>query len=159
MKTKPIFLDGQIVKARSEMIDSLMPGVVQGEGVFETMRVYNGRIFAIDRHFQRLTRGLRLFNIRSPYSEDQWMNNLYQTIRANSLREARIRLAIWKDQKKRHIAIVCQAISSDWVMKNKQGLTAMISTVKRNKTKHSNIKSLDYLCFRKAFKEAEDHLF
>jgi len=58
MKTKSIFLDGQIVKARTGLIDSLAPGVVQGKGVFETMRLYGGKIFALEDHLNRLFRGL-----------------------------------------------------------------------------------------------------
>lgn len=155
MKTRSIFLDGQMVKARSELINSLAPGIVRGEGVFETMRVYNGIIFVLQKHFDRLFRGLRLLEIRSPYTKKQWERHLYQTININSLKEARIRLSVWQENGKLRIAIVCQDVKSDRLCKRQSGLKAMISSVRRNKTRYSNIKSMDYLCFRKAFKEAE----
>ena len=85
MKTRSIFLDGQMVKARMELIDSLAPGIVRGKGVFETMRVYNGTVFALQKHFDRLFRGLRLLKIRSPYTKKQWEKCLYQTININFL--------------------------------------------------------------------------
>jgi len=159
MKTKSIFLDGQMIKARMEFIDSLAPGIVQGKGVFETMRVYSGKIYALQKHFDRLFRGLRLLGIRSPYTKKQWEQHLYQTINVNSLKEARIRLAVWREGGKLRIAIVCQDVKRDHPRKKQSGLKAMISGVRRNKTRYSNIKSMDYLCFRKAFKQAEEQGF
>jgi len=159
MKTRSIFLDGQMVKARMEFIDSLAPGIVQGKGVFETMRVYNGTVFALQKHFDRLFRGLRLLKIRSPYTKKQWEQYLYQTININSLKEARIRLAIWRDGRQLRIAIVCQNVKRDRLPKGQSGLKVMISSVRRKMTRYSNIKSMDYLCFRRAFKEAEGQGF
>lgn len=159
MKGGSIFLDGCMVKARSELIDSLAPGIVQGKGVFETMRVYNGVIFSLQKHFDRLFRGLRLLAIRSPYSRKQWEQYLYQTIHVNSLKEARVRLAIWREGGQLRIAIVCQEIENSQARKNQGGLKATISSVQRKKKKYSNIKSLDYACFRKAFDEAKKQGF
>lgn len=159
MKTRSIFLDGQMVKARMELIDSLAPGIVRGKGVFETMRVYNGTVFALQKHFDRLFRGLRLLKIRSPYTKKQWERHLYQTININSLKEARIRLAVWREGGKLRIAIVCQDVKNDRPRKGRSGFKAMISSVRRKKTRYSNIKSMDYLCFREAFKEAEGQGF
>jgi len=110
-KAKSLFLDGQMVKARTELLNSLAPGVVQGEGVFETMRVYQGVIFALNMHFNRLYRGCRFYNIRPPYSKRQLEQYLYQTIKINDLKDARIRLAVWKENRHLRIAIVCQNIN------------------------------------------------
>lgn len=159
MKTKSIFLDGQMVQARADLIDSLAPGVAQGKGVFETMRVYNGTIFSLEKHFHRLFRGLRLLKIRSPYSKKQWQQYLDQTIKANALKEARIRLAVWREEKKLRIAIICQDVGDHWGRKNQKGIKALVSSIRRKKTKYSNIKSMDYQCFRMAFTEAKEQGF
>jgi len=155
MKTRSIFLDGQMIKARAELIDSLVPGVVQGKGVFETMRVFNGKIFSLDKHFDRLFRGLRLLKIRSSYSKKQLKAYLDQTIKANLLKEARIRLAVWREKRQLRIAVVSRDIRSVWVQKDQKGIRAFVSNVIRKKTQFSNIKSMDYLCFRQAFHEAK----
>jgi branched-chain amino acid aminotransferase len=123
------------------------------------MRVYNGTIFALDKHFNRLFRGLKLLNVRSPYSRKQWSRRLYQTIKANSLKEARIRLAVWREKGHLRIAIVCQNIKSEGAGKVQTGVKALISSVRRKKTKHSHIKSMDYACFREAFLEAKKEGF
>ena len=155
MKTKSIFLDGQMVKARAELIDSLVPGVVAGKGVFETMRVYNGKIFSLDKHFDRLFRGLRLLKVRSSYSKKQLEVYLDRTIKANFLKEARIRLAVWREKGQLRIAVVCQDIRRCWVQKDQKGIRAVVSSVIRKKTQFSNIKSMDYHYFRQAFNEAK----
>ncbi len=155
MKTRSIFLDGQMVKARTELIDSLLPGVVAGKGVFETMRVYNGKIFSLDKHFDRLFRGLRLLKIRSPYSNIQLGVYLDRTIKVNLIKEARIRLAVWREKRQLRIAVVCQDIRSNWVQKDQKGIRAVVSSVIRKKTQFSNIKSMEYHCFRQAFNEAK----
>ena len=140
-------------------MDSLLPGVLQGQGVFETMRVYNGTIFSLAKHFDRLFRGLKLLKIPSPYSKKQWQKYLYQTIKVNSLKEARIRLAVWREKGKLRIAIVCQDFKDSLIRKDQMSLRAIISSVRRKKTQYSNIKSMDYLCFRQAFKEAKEQGF
>ena len=140
-------------------MDSLLPGVLQGQGVFETMRVYNGTIFSLAKHFDRLFRGLKLLKIPSPYSKKQWQKYLYQTIKVNSLKEARIRLAVWREKGKLRIAIVCQDFKDSLIRKDQMSLRAIISSVRRKKTRYSNIKSMDYLCFRQAFNEAKEQGF
>ena len=156
MKTKSIFLDGQMVKARAELVDSLLPGVIAGKGVFETMRVYNGKVFSIDKHFDRLFRGLRLLKIRPSYSKKQMEIYLDRTIKANLLKEAKIRLSVWKEKRQLRIAVVCQDIGGSWVKKDQKGIRAIVSSVIRKKTQFSNIKSMEYHCFRQAFNEAKE---
>jgi len=144
-----------MVHARRDLIDSLAPGIVQGEGVFETMRVVNGHIFALEEHFNRLWRGLKLLNMRSPYTQKQWRQTLQHTIKLNGFKNAQIRLAIWNENEKLRIAIVCRDIKNHWSRKYKQGIKAVVTSVKRNKMRTSNIKSMDYGCFRQAYEEAQ----
>ena len=155
IQTRSIFLDGHFVKARENLIDSLSPGIIHGKGAFETMRVYNGKIFVLEEHFKRLVRGLKRFRIRSPYSTKQWEKYLYQTIKTNSLKEARIRLAVWRENRRLRIAIVCQDINPSWDRKYTKGIKAGISDIKRKRSRFSNVKSIDYSCFRQAFEEAK----
>ena len=154
MKTKKLFLDGKLVDAKKELLESLAPGVVRGDGVFETMRVKEGRIFVLENHLERLFRGLRILNIKSPYSRKRLEQRLYGIVRANGYREARMRLAVWKNKKQVHTAIVCQKIREVDGFTNRQGIKAVISSVRRCRTRYSHIKSLDYLCFRNAYVEA-----
>src|SRR3989338_2054323 len=155
MQTKAIFLDGHMTRARAELIDSLTPGVVQGTGVFETMRVYQGTIVSLEEHFRRMSRGLKRLKIRSPYSEKKWKECLYQTIKINALANARIRLALWKERGVIRIAIVCQQLHGNRRGIRQKSFKAIVSDVPRKKTKFSDIKSIDYACFREAYQHAK----
>lgn len=154
MQTCSIFLDGRMVKAEETLIESLAPGIVEGDGVFETMRVINGTIFALDGHFDRLLRGLKAYRIRSPYSREKWAYYLYRTIRMNALKDAAIRLAVWKEKKRLRIAIVCRDIGAAGPRHGFKGYRVLISSIVRKKTRFAHVKSMDYCLFRRAFEEA-----
>jgi branched-chain amino acid aminotransferase len=57
-------LDGEIMLASEATIPATDEGLIRGDGVFEVMRVYDGRPFALDRHLARLDRSAR--NLRLP---------------------------------------------------------------------------------------------
>jgi len=154
MNARSIFLDGKIVKAGPGMIEGLAPGNVGGIGVFETMRADGDAIFALDRHLDRLFRGLKVLRIRSPYSREEWRRNLARILKDNALKSARVRLAVWKERARVRIAIVCQDsprfINGQYI----KGFKAAISGVRRPRSRYSHIKSMDYRIFRLAYQEA-----
>jgi len=96
MKNQLIFLDGKWVNAKTALLESLTPGVVEGKGVFETMRVEQGRILVLEEHFERLQRGCRLYEIKLPYALKKIKALLDEVIVRNSLKNARIRLSVWR---------------------------------------------------------------
>ena len=57
-------LDGEIMLASEATIPATDEGLIRGDGVFEVMRVHEGRPFALDRHLARLERSAR--NLRLP---------------------------------------------------------------------------------------------
>ena len=109
----------------------------------------------LEKHLSRLLKGLKLLNIHAPYSQKRLKQYLHRTIKANGLRQARIRLAIWKERQVLRIAIVCRPFKGYPDEKYKKGFKAVISKIKRKKTRFSHIKSMDYACFRAAFMDAE----
>ena len=98
MDKKFIFLDGLMIPETDSLAQSMTPGIFNGRGVFETMRVYQGRIFALNEHLKRLVKGLKVLNIPSPCSQAKMQEYLYQSLKANRLRNARIRLMVWKNK-------------------------------------------------------------
>lgn len=154
MNERMIFLDGKMVKGGAALIDALAPGTIQRKGVFETMRLGGGKIFAWEDHLRRLSRGLKALGIPQPFSKARWENYLEETLRSNRLNNARIRLAVWQEGQCLRTAIVGQTFNyseDDY----KKGFKAVISNIRRKKNPFSHIKSLDYVCFRRAFQEAQ----
>ncbi len=154
-RSRIIFLDGRMVEVGAKIVDALAPGVVSGRGVFETMRVHQAKISLLEDHLTRLSKGLKILRVRAPYSKKQLRQYLNRVVRVNHFKEARLRLAVWKEQKRTRIAIVGQAFKGYSRNQYDKGFKAVISSIRRPKTRFSHIKSMDYGCFRRAFMEAK----
>ncbi len=90
-----IWLNGSLITASEAYISPLDRGVILGEGVFETMRAYGGKPFAVDRHWKRLLRSCEILGLPTP-PRDDFTNALSQILSANTLLEARIRFTVTK---------------------------------------------------------------
>jgi branched-chain amino acid aminotransferase len=89
-----IYLNGETINEDSASISVGDMGFLQGDGLFETMRAYNGKIFALDAHMDRLIRSaefLAMVNIPSKKTLADACNGV---VAANRLKEARVRLTI-----------------------------------------------------------------
>jgi branched-chain amino acid aminotransferase len=73
-------------------IDDL--GILQGDGLFETMRAYNGNIFAIEEHMERLVRSARTIKMLNIPPEEELINACQSVVDANKLKSARVRLTV-----------------------------------------------------------------
>ena len=154
MTAGKIFLDGKMVKATAALVHALTPGVVEGEGAFETMRAAHAKAADVDEHLARLAKGLKLLKMRAPYSQTELARLLDRTVRANGSRQSRIRVSVWRQGRRVRVAIVCRPFSGYAEAQYKKGFKAIVSTVKRPRTRFAHVKSLDYGVFRRAALEA-----
>ena len=76
-----IWCNGQLLAPETARIDPRDRGFTLGDGLYETIRVRDGRLLRIDRHFARLGEGLRLLDIRLKVDE----NALAGAIRPNQI--------------------------------------------------------------------------
>lgn len=156
MKKKILFLDDAFISARDNFIESLSPGIFCANGVFETMRAYHGKIFAVEKHLQRLRYGLKAIDIKTAYTNGKLKNLLKRVLDANKLKNARIRLSIWKDNSYVRIAIIAFKCCPPTKNMYKKGYAAVLSDTRRNEASIlSRIKSLQYLDLFKAYKFAQ----
>lgn len=149
-----ILLDGVLQSVSSKFFESLTPGSLRAKGVFETMRSYRGKIFLLDEHIKRLKRGLRFYKIKNPFSQKAIDRNITKVLTANCLKNARVRLSVWREGKNVHSVIVCQRI-----IKPKKIFTACVVSQKRNRNKYSHLKSVDYSLFQAAYVQAQHRGF
>jgi branched-chain amino acid aminotransferase group I len=105
-----IYLNGHLVPRSEARLSPFDHGFLYGYGLFETMRAYDGHIFRLDRHLSRLRRSADTLGLaydvtasRSPDSERNEKEReakqsleaaCMETLRANKLKDARVRLAI-----------------------------------------------------------------
>ncbi|OGS22638.1 MAG: branched-chain-amino-acid transaminase [Elusimicrobia bacterium RIFOXYA2_FULL_39_19] len=91
---KFIYLDGNIVKKEDAKISVFDHGLLYGDGVFEGIRAYNGRVFKLREHLDRLYHSARAIMLDIGLSKRQMEEAVLNTIRANKLKDAYIRLVV-----------------------------------------------------------------
>ncbi len=89
-----IYLDGELVERDRARISVYDHGLLYGDGVFEGIRAYNGRVFRLDEHIERLQRSARAIMLDIPLSHDELVEATVETCRANDVRDGYIRLVV-----------------------------------------------------------------
>ena len=80
-----VFLDGNIVPVAEAKISVFDHGVLYGDGVFEGIRVYEGKVFEFDAHLRRLEDSARTIRLTVPMSAQEIEKATYETMAANGL--------------------------------------------------------------------------
>ena len=89
-----IFLDGRIVDESEAKVSVFDHGLLYGDGVFEGIRFYNGRVFKLKEHLERLSESARSILLDIPQSIDELEASVLRTIRENGLRNGYVRLLV-----------------------------------------------------------------
>jgi branched-chain amino acid aminotransferase len=91
-----VSVNGRITGERDAVISVFDHGFLYGEGIYETMRTYQGRPFLFDRHMCRLRRSAQLIDLPVPFSDPELAGQIDATMAAASLpgSEAYIRLLV-----------------------------------------------------------------
>jgi len=89
-----VWMDGELRDAAEAAVSVFDHGLLYGDGVFEGIRIYNGRIFRAEAHVDRLFEGARAIRLPIPVAKEQIIDAMYQTLRANGLDDGYIRLVV-----------------------------------------------------------------
>lgn len=89
-----IFLNGQWVDRAGAVISVFDHGLLYGDGVFEGIRSYGGRIFRLDEHVERLFDSAKAIRLTIPYDPRTMSGHLKSSIRLNGLKDAYIRAVV-----------------------------------------------------------------
>lgn len=89
-----VYLDGKLVEKEDARISVFDHGLLYGDGVFEGIRAYHGRVFMLKEHIQRLFDSARAIALNIPHTHAEIENIVLETLRANSLKDAYIRLVV-----------------------------------------------------------------
>jgi len=152
-----IWLDGKLVTEEEARISVFDHGLLYGDGVFEGIRAYHGRVFKLQEHLQRMYNGAHCLSLEIPYSMDEMTQIVLDTLRANELHDAYVRLVVTRgvgdlglDPRKCPVATVfCIATSISLYPEESylKGLPLITCATRRNAPDALNmsIKSLNYL--------------
>jgi len=89
-----IWLDDKLVDEADAKISVLDHGLLYGDGVFEGIRVYNGRIFALQAHIRRLYESAKVIRLVVPMSKQKLISAAEKTVEANDIIDGYIRLVV-----------------------------------------------------------------
>jgi branched-chain amino acid aminotransferase len=89
-----IFIDGKYLDERDAKISVFDHGLLYGDGIFEGIRAYNGRVFKLKEHIDRLFYSAKAILLEIPMSHAELMKATVATIRANKLRDCYVRLIV-----------------------------------------------------------------
>jgi len=87
-----VYLNGKFVPKEDAKVSVFDHGFLYGDGIYETMRAYQGTIFLLDKHLARLKRSADLISLKLPLALDKTGETLRESLRVNKLREAYVRL-------------------------------------------------------------------
>jgi len=87
-------VNGQVVPEDAACVSVFDRGFLYGDGVFETLRVYNGKAFRTEAHWERLQRSAMLIRFELPFDESEYRDRLDRIIKVNGLEEAVARVTV-----------------------------------------------------------------
>ena len=152
-----IYIDGEFLPKTEAKISVFDHGLLYGDGVFEGIRSYNGRVFKLDEHLERLYDSAKSIMLQIPIPIETMKEKVLETLRLNHLREAYIRLIVTRgvgdlglDPDKcptPSIIIIADKITLYPPKFYEEGLEIVTVSVRRNYAEAINprIKSLNYL--------------
>jgi branched-chain amino acid aminotransferase len=89
-----IYLDGKFVKEEEAKISVFDHGLLYGDGVFEGLRSYNGKIFKLDEHLIRLYNSAKAILLEIPLKFDELKRVVIETVKKNNLKDSYIRIVV-----------------------------------------------------------------
>ena len=89
-----IWLDDKLVDQQEAKVSVFDHGLLYGDGVFEGIRVYNGKIFEHQAHLQRLYDSAKVIRLTIPMDLPAMQSAVEQTVRANDITDGYIRLVV-----------------------------------------------------------------
>lgn len=152
-----VWLDGRLVDRADAKVSVYDHGLLYGDGVFEGIRVYHGRIFECDAHLDRFFHSAKAVRLTIPLSREQLKEAMEETIRANNFTDCYIRMVATRGVgslglspvrcEKPSVFIIADLLELYPRQMYENGMAIITSSVIRN---HPNaisprVKSLNYL--------------
>jgi branched-chain amino acid aminotransferase len=94
LSTMLVYLNGHFVPKDEAVVSVFDHGFLYGDGIYETMRAYGGRIFLLDKHLVRLRHSAEAISLQLPLSHEQIGEALNESLRVNKLLDAYVRLQL-----------------------------------------------------------------
>src|SRR5213592_3665252 len=157
VKEAKIYIDGKFYSEANAKISVFDHGLLYGDGIFEGIRFYNGRVFRLEEHLYRLWDSARSICLEIPMTMRNMTEAVLETIRQNHLRDGYIRLLVTRgignlglnptQCKSPSVIIIAATIALYHEDFYRKGLTIVTCATRRSNPAALNpaVKSLNYL--------------
>ncbi|PYK20118.1 MAG: branched-chain-amino-acid transaminase [Verrucomicrobia bacterium] len=157
VKDAKIYIDGKFYSEANAKISVFDHGLLYGDGIFEGIRFYNGRVFRLEEHLLRLWDSARSICLEIPMTMQDMTEAVLETIRQNHLRDGYIRLLVTRgignlglnptQCKSPSVIIIAATIALYHEDFYRKGLTIVTCATRRSNSAALNpaVKSLNYL--------------
>ncbi len=155
---RKVFFNGKLVDSSKASVSIFDHGLLYGDGVFEGIRSYDGLVFRLDEHIDRLYRSADSIRLKIPMTKQAMIKAVIDTLKVNRLKDAYIRLVVTrgvgdlgldprKCKGKGSVIIIADTIVLYPKNFYKDGLDIITAKTRRNLPTAVNpkIKSLNYL--------------
>ena len=92
--TPKTWINGKLFDKPDAKVSVYDHGLLYGDGIFEGLRVYSGKVFKLREHLDRLYEGARSIKLEVPYNRDELAGHVEATVRANQKVNGYIRLVV-----------------------------------------------------------------
>ncbi|WFN37914.1 branched-chain-amino-acid transaminase [Methanomicrobium antiquum] len=152
-----IYMDGEYLPKEEAKVSVFDHGLLYGDGVFEGIRAYNGRVFRLNEHLDRLYDSAKTIDLDIGMTKSAMEEVVLETLRRNELKDAYIRLVVTRGVgdlgldprkcQKPTIFVIATGWGAMYGDLYEKGLKAITVSVRRNPADAlpPNVKSLNYL--------------
>ena len=89
-----VYINGELLEKENAKISVYDHGLLYGDGVFEGIRAYRGKVFRCEAHVNRLYDSAKAIGLEIPLSRQEMIDAIYETLNANDLEDAYIRVVV-----------------------------------------------------------------
>jgi branched-chain amino acid aminotransferase len=156
-KERLIYVDGRFVEKSKAVISVFDHGLLYGDGIFEGIRAYNGSVFRLVDHINRLYDSAKSIRLKIPLTKHEMTEAVLETMRRNQLRDAYIRLVVTRGSgdlgvdpalcKSPTIFIIAEPMATIFGPREPKVVRMVVSSYRRDAvdaTSHE-VKSLNYM--------------
>ncbi len=151
-----VYLNGRFLPHDQVSISPFDEGFLYGYGLFETMRAYRGRVFALSLHMERLEKGCRVLKIPPPSSLERMEEVLSALLERNGLagKDAYVRVTVTGGVGGQPTLLAFSRPLPDSLKRKKEGVRAVTARLERG-WELASLKTTSYLLMHLKRREAE----
>ncbi|MCB7128777.1 MAG: branched-chain-amino-acid transaminase [Candidatus Brocadiales bacterium] len=95
-----VYINGKLMPQEEAKVSVFDHGLLYGDGIFEGLRAYHGRVFKLTQHLERLFDSARAIFLEIPMTIDELKEGIFATLRANNMKDSYVRLIVTRGEGK-----------------------------------------------------------